>query len=341
MNRIACWGALVIHLCGAPALFAQSDSSSEIGPLTAQIAEPWLGDAAFEPSLPFLPAEFSPSVPRADTDWFSPTEGRKSPIAEAFSAFAVPSPAADDFGSDGGLASSALPDFDSQRRPLFRSIWEDQVHYYHWSSLRYLVAPIAAGAVLANTSFDRHFQQDVKFSDAFHDCKTLGNGSVVLPTLGTLALAGRLFDRDTVPGGIGSWSERSLRAAATGAPTLLLLQYTLGGSRPGESPLGSHWHPFADNNGVSGHAYIGAIPMLTAARFTERPLLKAALIGGSTLAGVSRITDENHYLSQVIIGWSIAWVAVAAVNQTETGEPPRFMPFIGPNAVGFGYVWQH
>ena len=42
-----------------------------------------------------------------------------------------------------------------------------------------------------------------------------------------------------------------------------------GASRPADGQ-GSHWHMFNDNNGVSGHAFIGAIPFLAAAEMVER-----------------------------------------------------------------------
>jgi len=35
------------------------------------------------------------------------------------------------------------------------------------------------------------------------------------------------------------------------------------------------------------------------------------------LTGLSRINDRKHYLSQVILGWSIAWNAVEAVHGKE------------------------
>ncbi len=36
-----------------------------------------------------------------------------------------------------------------------------------------------------------------------------------------------------------------------------------------------------------------------------------------TLAGISRLHTDSHYLSQVLMGWWIAGLSVAAVNETE------------------------
>ena len=38
---------------------------------------------------------------------------------------------------------------------------------------------------------------------------------------------------------------------------------------------------------------------------------------GSVLTGWSRINDRKHYLSQVVLGWTIAWNAVDAIHRDE------------------------
>ena len=43
---------------------------------------------------------------------------------------------------------------------------------------------------------------------------------------------------------------------------MLLMQRVTGASRAGESDSGSHWRPFHDSNGVSGHAFMGAVLLL-------------------------------------------------------------------------------
>ena len=56
---------------------------------------------------------------------------------------------------------------------------------------------------------------------------------------------------------------------------------------------------------------------MTAAAMTDEPLLKAAFAAGSLAAGWSRINDNAHYLSQVLLGWTVAYLAVDAVSATE------------------------
>jgi hypothetical protein len=95
------------------------------------------------------------------------------------------------------------------------------------------------------------------------------------------------------------------------------LQWATGASRPKDYSGGSYWTPFNDNNGVSGHAFVGAIPFLAAADMVESPLLKGTLYVCSTFVGFSRMTDEAHYPSQVFLGWYLAWASSRAVSQTE------------------------
>jgi membrane-associated phospholipid phosphatase len=86
---------------------------------------------------------------------------------------------------------------------------------------------------------------------------------------------------------------------------------------------------FNDNNGVSGHAFVGALPFLAAADMVESPLAKGALYVCSTFVGFSRMTDDAHYPSQVFLGWYMAWASARAVSATElhfSGVDVRIVP---------------
>jgi membrane-associated phospholipid phosphatase len=59
---------------------------------------------------------------------------------------------------------------------------------------------------------------------------------------------------------------------------------------------------------------VAAIPWLNLARSApNRPARLLALLG-SLLTGWSRMNDRMHYLSQIVLGYGIAWMAVAAVR---------------------------
>jgi membrane-associated phospholipid phosphatase len=70
----------------------------------------------------------------------------------------------------------------------------------------------------------------------------------------------------------------------------------------------------SDDNAASGHAFIAAVPWLNLARRLPGTWPRWAARCGSVLTGWSRLNDRKHYLSQVILGWTIAWNAVDAVH---------------------------
>jgi K+ transporter len=93
----------------------------------------------------------------------------------------------------------------------------------------------------------------------------------------------------------------------------------LGADRPSEGGS-SAWMPFHSRHGVSAHAFIGGVPFMTAANMAGNVYVKAALYGMSTLTGLSRINDDQHYLSQAALGWYIAYLSSRVV---EKGDDPR------------------
>jgi hypothetical protein len=93
--------------------------------------------------------------------------------------------------------------------------------------------------------------------------------------------------------------------------------------------VGSGWKFFQDDNGVSGHAFVGAIPFLAAAEMCENPWAKGGLYVCSTFVGFSRMTSDAHYPSQAFLGWYLAWASSMAVSRTEThfaGMEVRVVP---------------
>ncbi len=115
-----------------------------------------------------------------------------------------------------------------------------------------------------------------------------------------------------------TWGEQTIRGFIVGAPPVLLLQRATGGSRPDETAVGSEWQPFQDNNGVSGHAFMGALPFITAAKMSDKLGWKVTWYAASALAPMSRAADGAHYPSQVALGWGMAFLAATAVHTTDS-----------------------
>lgn len=250
--------------------------------------------------------------------------------------------------SNSALADSKLLS-EMKLNELMRHHWndlgDDYGNFYAPQNLANLTAGFLAGATMANTHVDSYISDKVfenvidvsndEYTELLHLPKSLGDGHLILPLFGVTALAQPWLEQSPVWQPVGEWGNRSMRAALVGGPLVLVSQRLIGGSRPNESSSQSHWTPFQDNNGVSGHAFIGAVPFLTAAQMTDRPLIKVACYVGSVLPGISRINDERHYTSQVALGWYIAFLATHAVNQTQTGSDGfRIFPTFDQNGIG-------
>ena len=225
-----------------------------------------------------------------------------------------------------GIADREPPWAHSAYPRLARSgykVVEDYRNFYSCDSLVCLTAAFGAGALMANTGFDTTMQtawmNGVEPTDVgtfFLNCTDIGEGRYALPVFGAAAITGVILEGNPTGDIIGEWGSRSLRMFVVGGPPLYVLQLATGASRPVDG-YGSQWHMFNDNNGVSGHAFIGASPFLAAAEMVENPWAKGGLYVCSTFVGFSRMTDNAHYPSQVFLGWYLAFASSVAVSRTE------------------------
>ena len=194
--------------------------------------------------------------------------------------------------------------------------------YRRRRAMRFGGVLVAAGA-LANSDGDEEIQswyrEDVRSPSGDEwaaDLERLGR----METIGLPLLAGGLLvglapeDGSRPP---VRWLRRTARAYVVGTPALLYLQPLTGGNRPTEG-LGSDWQPFVGQNGVSGHAFTGAVPFLTLARQTRRPWLRVLAVAASTAGGWAQLHADQHYLSQFALGWWLAWEATDAVAESDT-----------------------
>jgi membrane-associated phospholipid phosphatase len=192
--------------------------------------------------------------------------------------------------------------------------------FYSLKNLGWLAGGLAISGLTANTALDEYlrgwYQNSVR-NETTDLCSSivrpLGNGKFTLPIYLFAFVSGMFFNGNVgVYAVLVSWGSANLRAILVGIPLMLFLQSSLGSSRPIKN--NSTWHPFRDNHGVSGHCFMGAVPFLTAAFLTANPYLKAALYLASMLTGISRINNDAHYFSQVLMGWWLAWLAVSSLR---------------------------
>lgn len=316
---------------GPPAPSARA--SGDEGPAPCNWIE-WAGD------LPSVDWQLKPQP--ADADWL---EVRPLP------------PVGDDRPTDrptqwaSQTDAAAGPHGRDTLRSVLREVGADHVHYYSPKRLGLLAIGVGIASAAANTSLDAtlrdNYQEDLRdmksdeFFETAHAAKVLGDGYLALPVFAAAALAGSWYSDAPLGRGMNAWGQRSLRAVLVGAPPMLAMQVITGGSRPGESGDGSHWHPFEDDNGVSGHSFMGAVPFISAAKMTDDPFWKAAFYVGSTWAGLSRINDDRHYPSQMLLGWWMAYVAATAVDQAEQPQNNlTVLPVPMADGIGVGIEYR-
>jgi hypothetical protein len=209
------------------------------------------------------------------------------------------------------------------------SVWTrveaDYSGFYAVDPMLVLAAGVGVSGIMAHTSLDtglRDFYQDhlrSSFTDRLSDgFRLAGDVRVVLPLYLSGFLVGKALPESILGSACDEWGERTLRAFVVGAPPVLVLENLLGSSEP-EDGGDSDWHPFQDDAGASGHAFLGAVTFLSAARMAESSVAKGVLFAVSALPGLSRINDDDHYLSQVTLGWLIGFLAVRAVDVAPEG----------------------
>jgi membrane-associated phospholipid phosphatase len=215
--------------------------------------------------------------------------------------------------------------------------------YLDRANLTNLGIGVAGAAVFANTGMDRYirnkYQNDLRSKDTDEATKifNISGTALVLVTvpvyIGTYG-AGMLLHNSTME----EWAQKSFRATLVGGPALLFLATATGADRPTEG--NSHWKPFQNIHGVSGHAYIGGIPFITAAKMSENPYQKAIFYGLSTVTGLSRINDDKHYFSQVAMGWYLAYLSCAAVEKGNDRQEGRVHVQLAPVPKGIAITVQ-
>lgn len=215
------------------------------------------------------------------------------------------------------------------------------------------LAFLGAGAWLANSNLDQnilqHIQEDITFNNNSSEYQQFvgefrffGEGYFLLPIYFSAGILGKhvFSDRPKLLR-IGHWGDRCFRGIVLGTPPLILSQHILGASRPGETNEGSEWQFLADNNGVSGHAFMGAIPFLTAFHMTKNRKLKVLYFAASTLPAFSRITENGHYPSQALLGWGLAYLITGSVAKTELQDDRiSLAPYMSTDAVGIGLTFR-
>lgn len=216
----------------------------------------------------------------------------------------------------------------------------DYKNYYSKRNLLKLSLGIAMSGIFANSDLDQNMANGSQNNVRSHTTNTLSNmvtplGPQIFPLYIGTALIGGAMVRAHKSGTLYVWSMNTIRSFVVGVPPALLLQATLGPTRPSSPSPHSDWKWFHENQnvGLSGHAFAGAIPFLVAADMSENRIVRYGLYFASTLVGLARINDNQHYFSQVFLGWWMANSAVGVVMRPNEGKKVIISPKFVPNGV--------
>jgi hypothetical protein len=233
------------------------------------------------------------------------------------------------------------------------TIADDYSNFYSHDRLVRLGIAFGLGGIAANTNIDmnvRNWYQD-KMRNAQTDswaskvgdphgfyAKTFGEGPFIVPIV-FLTASVNLIEEDTA---VGNWAAYASRAYIVGLPPMWGMQFVTGAARPSENlPEGSSWRPInvADGHGVSGHSFVGAVPFLTVAAMNpDNAWVKYPAYFASMAAGWSRINDDAHFPSQVVLGWYMAWEAVDTVMDTNKNKKKGVTVAPMVDIDGFGLI---
>jgi hypothetical protein len=289
----------------------------------------------FDPDRPFGPA--GPDLyATADADLYRPPS---NPLQ------LDPPPLLDNPQAEREIAATRV-----RLRP-WQQVMGDYREFYSLRRVPEAALVIGGAGILANTAADEHFgawwQEDVRNSgwDSLSNRVTwMGESTLMIPAslvLWTVAEHCPMATADAADRPWRAWSRQTARAYLLGAPASLILQRVTGGSRPGETTHGSDWVFGADANGSSGHAFVGAIPFLTAAELSDDWRWKGACYAGASMPGLARLNEDKHYLSQVLLGW---WLASMTVRAVSASEQAAFEPTVslGPvsDGMGLNFMWR-
>ncbi len=358
LRRSGIAGLGVILLCAGCRHAPLVASSALPGPALAAVPQ-----TSSTPSDSY-PSAISPSIAAQPAAYAAPAAGPSlsalpTPMEiqpEAISVgepAAVTDPNAPTWPAPSVAENYCRPSFGEHFRGDAGILWHQTVadykNFYRWKNLSVLAVGFGVGAIGANTELDQHirnwYQKSVRSNSSDNVAKVakmFGEGAYEAPAAVAAWLVGETCYDTRLGDVIGEWGDRELRSLFVGTPALLFMQYATGASRPGETTAESRWKPFTDNNGVSGHAFMGALPFINAAKMTDEVPLKIGFYACSAFAGWSRINDDAHYTSQVFLGWWMAYWTATCIDLTDHQEHSwQITPLPMVDGAGMAITYQY
>jgi membrane-associated phospholipid phosphatase len=241
--------------------------------------------------------------------------------------------------ADLGLSRAGLPDRGG-RQPLQLGLDPGYLKGYiadtgsiatglpSWSMSAWLKIPVIAGVTTVLADDEDNIQRwlqnrrslDSNRVAAF--AKVFGDGKCVVPALAALYCAGRVLD-----------GERARRTALLGMESLAItglfteaLKYATQKHRPVSGDLEDvSWDgpglSGANLSFPSGHAAAAfAVATVAASVYSDNPIVPPLAYGTAALCAYSRLNDNAHWMSDVLVGSAIGYFTAKAVVGLHGGE---------------------
>jgi hypothetical protein len=146
----------------------------------------------------------------------------------------------------------------------------------------------------------------------------LGDGAVVYPSLLAVAVGGRLLGKP----GMQKVGTRALESTLLAGAAALALKSAIGRQRPDNSGSNAYvFRPFRihDLSLPSGHTAVAFALATSLARETGDKWTDAAFFAAAALTGYSRMHDDKHWASDVVLGAGIGILAARFVHRFQAG----------------------
>ena len=185
-------------------------------------------------------------------------------------------------------------------------------------------AAFASDQSLRNRIADPHDRLGGTLSDLGNG---LGDGAIVYPSLFALAVGGRLLGKP----GMQKVGTRALESTLLAGAAALALKAVIGRQRPDNTGSNAYvFRPFHfhDLSLPSGHAAVAFALATSLARETGDKWTDAAFFAAATLTAYSRMHDDKHWASDVVLGAGIGILSARFVH--------RFQAKVAVSPGGFG-----
>ncbi len=208
-----------------------------------------------------------------------------------------------------------LPALASAQTQLVPSAVEPAKQSSHLVSRRVLTVAglLFAGAVMGDQEVQEETQEDRDglTNSAARAGNTFGDWRFIVPALTAAYVAGDIAGSSGVKGtAVQAAASAVLATAVAGG-----LKYAVGRSRPYAARTSFDFHPFSGASSFpSGHTAVAFALATAVADRTRDGWSDYLLYGAATLTALSRINDNKHWASDVLIGGlvghlSARWVA--------------------------------